>query len=207
MAVEMEVTPEEAIEALQYILENERFAFFNAPRNLVYLQRTLEKGWNARIASLAPRNVYYNKYKGSGEPGVVSGATKNALTLGEGSLFKITPMGLSIVGQPLTQAQLAARAMLGGGLAGYPAGSRGGPSNSTGRVDTIDNRITSKYRFPADFTAAELAPDIDWPTAAADFKDWCKKLPIPPAQLRAIRKGRNWFTVRGGKAKRLYRGK
>ena len=185
----IEVTPEEAIALLQYVVDTMGFSFFANPKAFPALRRSFVNGWNAARAGWTSTSKRYEEAKaaaGFNEVGVVGGATKALMTLEDGAIFRVTQKGVSLIGSPLTQQQLDDRAKLGG---------------TKGRPDSMDNRITPRFRFGSMLTLDVIAPDIIMP-AVTDYQGALKALPIPPAVLKRVRKGKVWYRVRNGKAEK-----
>lgn len=211
----IEVTPEEAIEYLGYIIDTLGLSFFANPKSFPALRQCFQRGWAAASSGWKNTSATYAAKKarnGFVGNGVVSGATKALMTLDEGAVFRVGQRGISLFGQPLSASQLRDRKKMGGGLPGYavgkypqranhPAKSAHSRESSTGRSETMDNRISSTYKFGSFLTLDVIAPDLVLPQVAT-YQDALRALPIPPATLKRVRKKGLYYTVKGGKARR-----
>lgn len=196
------VTPAEAMEFLNSLLAVLAMGLFGSAQNqqaLKALQSAGLQGWNnARSGegSLKPAYLLCKQRRlGFVEKGRVSGVTKALYTFQNGSQFQVSPWGIMLMGSPMTESQLKIRKKMGGGLPGYKVGSRGGKVTSTGRFETLDNRITPALKFMINsLTPAQVAPVLSLKNAN-DYKSLLKSFPISYAMIKRARKGRLVYKV------------
>lgn len=233
----MSVSPVEAIQYLCAAIDHLALTAFASPNGYAMLQNAFTQGWNAsrehwRPACSKPETKFrasraYQKKKGGGSPGVLTGTTKNLMTLQEGTYFRVTPDGISLFGQDLPSDVLERRRKFGGGIdfrpnppyrTGLGSCSPNGKSfdahgrankkpkgkhsymKSTGRTQSVDNRVTPPWKFGRYLAPALNAP-IDMPQDG-DFKSAMAQWAVPPDDLHLSHDGKLWYKVQGGKAVR-----
>lgn len=214
----IECNPLQAIEYLKAVIASMATGFLTDKKTFPALRSCFRRGWSQTVSGWVPTGTPASlryQHRKAGTTGVLSGATRDAFTLRDGVAFKIGYYGVKLWGLPLTGAQVAARRRLSGGLHGYKVGSCPQRANhpaeyaniagrdmtkSTGRVDTIDNRITSAWNINRYLTVSAIVPGAILPDGMPIEKA-LKKLHAATGRTMS-RKGL-YYKIQGGRPKRF----